>query len=130
MRTWTSPAAGLAGLACAIVLVACGGGGGSSSSEGSGLPPGHSGVKVIEGWVDTLRKGDVQGAAGYFALPSVVQNGTAPIVLHTRAEAVAFNDALSCGARLLRARPAGHFINATFRLTDRPGGGCGSGVGL
>src|SRR3954468_9921312 len=130
MRTWTSPAACAAGLACAIVLAACGGGGGSSSSEESGLPPGHAGVKVIEGWVDTLRKGDVEGAAGYFALPSVVQNGTAPVVLHTRGDAIAFNDALPCGARLLRARPAGRFIKATFRLTNRPGGGCGSGIGL
>jgi hypothetical protein len=120
----------LAGLACAAVLVACGGGGGSSSGESSGLPPGHAGVKVIEGWVNSLRRGNVQRAAGYFALPSIVQNGTAPVVLHTRPEAIAFNQALPCGAQLLRAHPAGRFINATFRLTDRPGGGCGSGVGL
>ena len=130
IRRWCSRRQAAPLLAFALLFVsACGGGGGSSSDE-SGLPPGHAGVKVIEGWVNTLRRGDVDRAAGYFALPSVVENGTAPVVLHTRAETIAFNQALPCGARLLRAQPAGRFINATFRLTDRPGGGCGSGIGL
>jgi hypothetical protein len=86
-------------------------------------------VIVIEGWVDALAKGDVDGAAGYFALPSVVENGTAPLTLRSRADAVAFNESLPCGAKLVGARPAGRFIAATFRLTQRPGGDCGSGVG-
>jgi hypothetical protein len=85
---------------------------------------------VIEEWVDTLRAGDVKGAAAYFALPSVVENATPPVTLRTRADAVAFNRSLPCGAKLLRARPAGRFIDATFRLTERPGGDCGSGTGL
>jgi hypothetical protein len=118
-------AAAILGVAAAL-LVSCGGG--DESSEPS-LPAGHEGLKVIEGWVETLAKGDVEGAAGYFALPSVVENGTAPLTLRSRADAIAFNDSLPCGAKLLRARPVDRFIAATFRLTERPGGDCGSGVG-
>jgi hypothetical protein len=120
--------AAVAILAAATFLTVSCGGGGEDSGEPS-LPPGHEGVIVIEGWVGALAKGDVEGAAGYFALPSVVENGTAPLTLRSRADAVAFNESLPCGAKLVRARPAGRFIAATVRLTDRPGGDCGSGVG-
>jgi hypothetical protein len=115
--------------AATFLTVSCGGAGGGEDSSEPSLPPGHEGVIVIEGWVGALAKGDVEGAAGYFALPSVVENGTAPLTLRSRADAVAFNESLPCGAKLVRARPAGRFIAATFRLTDRPGGDCGSGVG-
>jgi hypothetical protein len=84
---------------------------------------------VIEGWVKTLSKGDPEGAAGYFAVPSVVANGTAPITLRSHAEAVTFNRSLPCGAKLVSTRKQGRFIAATFRLTNRPGGSCGSGAG-
>jgi hypothetical protein len=86
-------------------------------------------VIVIGNWVDALRAGHVQVAAGYFALPSVVENGTPPERIETRADAVAFNRSLPCGAKLVQAKPEGRFIAATFRLTERPGGACGSGVG-
>jgi hypothetical protein len=111
----------------------CGGGDGdegSSAGATTGLPPGHAGVIVISGWVNALRHGDVDRAAGYFALPSVVENGTPPVTLRSRAQAVAFNRSLPCGAKLVRARPVGGVIAATFRLTERPGGACGPGVGL
>jgi hypothetical protein len=84
---------------------------------------------VIEGWVQTLSKGDIEGAAGYFALPSVVENGTPPVTLRSRADTFAFNRSLPCGAKLVGARPLGRFIAATFRLTERPGGACGPGAG-
>lgn len=115
-------------LALATALLASCGGGGEGGSESS-LPPGHEGVVVIEGWVETLARGDVEGAAGYFALPSVVENGAAPVTLRSRDDAIAFNRSLPCGAKLVRARPEGRFIAATFRLTERPGGDCGSGAG-
>lgn len=88
-------------------------------------------VRVITAWADTLRRGDVPGAATYFALPSTVSNGTAPIRIKTRAEAEFFNRTLPCGAKVVATEPSAHgFVIATFELTERPGAGnCGDGVG-
>ncbi len=86
-------------------------------------------MAVIEGWTEALSEGDVAAASDYFAVPSVAQNGTAPLTLRTRDDITAFNRSLPCGAELVRARPAGRFIAATFRLTERPGGSCGPGSG-
>jgi hypothetical protein len=110
-------------VAATLALLGCGGG------DSGGPPPGHEGVAVIEGWVEALSRGDVEAAAGYFALPSVVENGMPPVTLHSRADAVAFNRSLPCGAKLVKAVPVGRLVAATFRLTERPGGGCGAGVG-
>ena len=41
----------------------------------------------------------------------------------------AFNVSLPCGARLERAYRIGRYTAAVFRLTDRPGGDCGTGTG-
>ena len=120
---------------CAALLLAlaasgCGGDGGNSDTAAIQLPPGHASVVVIDEWVRTLAKGDVKDAARFFALPSVVQNGTPPLTLRTRADAVEFNRSLPCGAELVGATPRGRFIAATFRLSERPGPGtCGAGVG-
>jgi hypothetical protein len=85
---------------------------------------------VIRGWSDTLRHGHVTAAARYFALPSVVANGNDPAVVRTRGQAEQFNRILSCGAKVVRLERAPHNrVLATFRLTDRPGGGCGPGKG-
>ena len=118
---------------CAALLLAaaatgCSDGGGDTRTIE--LPPGHASVVVIDEWVRTLSRGDVKGAARFFALPSVVQNGTPPLTLHDRADAVEFNRSLPCGAKLVGADPHGRFIAATFRLSERPGpGSCGVGVG-
>jgi hypothetical protein len=118
-----------AGLALTLAA-ACGSDDDATDTSGGGLPPGHDSVAVIDEWVRALSEGDVEEAAQLFALPSVVQNGTPPINLDTRAEAIAFNRSLPCGAELVGARRRGRFIAATFRLTERPGPGeCGSGVG-
>ncbi|MEA2160258.1 MAG: hypothetical protein QOD66_2638, partial [Solirubrobacteraceae bacterium] len=93
--------------------------------------------RVIRAWSSALRRGDVRGAARYFALPSLIANGTsasgglAVITIRTRADADAANATLPCGAKFLRADQRGRYVNALFRLTDRPGpgGGCSSGVG-
>ncbi|MGH2981740.1 MAG: hypothetical protein ACRDKV_06835 [Solirubrobacterales bacterium] len=113
-----------AGLACTGLLLSCGGGG-----EEPTVISGHERVAVIEGWAQDLAAGNVEAAAGYFALPSLAENGPSPITLRSRADAISFNRSLPCGARLVRARPRGRFIVATFRLTERPGGDCGSGDG-
>jgi hypothetical protein len=83
-------------------------------------------TRVIKGWADTLRAGDVAGAADYFALPSIVQiqPGAEPVRITERKQAVAFNLVLPCGGRLLRTERDGRYVNALFRLTHRPGARC------
>jgi hypothetical protein len=137
---WPACAAALAAAACG-----CGGGGGDDDDRLKLTTPGTAeerakpaeekvdpaAVRVVRGWADSLRRGDVRGAARYFALPSVVSNGTAPIKLETRAEVRFFNRTLPCGAKVIETEPAANgFFIATFRLTERPGRGrCGSGTG-
>jgi hypothetical protein len=85
---------------------------------------------VIRDWADDLRGGDLEAAADHFQLPSLAQNGTAPIELTTRDQVRAFNASLPCGAELTEAEDHGHYTIATFELTERPGAGeCGTGVG-
>ncbi len=129
----------LAGLA--LALSACGSSGDSAktpppskdSPAPSPLDPrqaAEADVAVIQGWTDALRRGRVAQASGYFALPAVVSNGTAPLRLTTRGQVRFFNRALPCGARFKSATDTGAYVVATLVLTERPGPGrCGSGVG-
>jgi hypothetical protein len=128
-------------LALAVALGAAGCGGSSDRGKSAPKSPSAPGavsphaaktgdVNVIRAWVDTLRAGHVTAAAGYFGVPAVVQNGTPPIRLRTRSQVRAFNGLLPCGARLERTFAAGRYVAAVFKLTDRPGGHCGKGVGL
>jgi hypothetical protein len=126
----------------ALPIAGCGGGGDGTSSNGGtvstpnqGSPPKVAGnassgdIRVINGWVTTLRHGDVDAAARYFAIPSVAENG---VLIHIRSldDARHFNESLPCGARLIRAETVGDFTTATFHLTERPGPGlCGNGTG-
>jgi len=118
-------------LTIALVLVLAGGAGcGSDNTFAGKRTPASEPERVIRAWADTLRRGDVTAAARFFAVPSVVANGTPPVVLSTRAEVRAFNSSLPCGARLLRTSSSGRFTTAVFRLTERPGPGrCGTGTG-
>jgi len=122
----------------ALPIIGCGGGsnGGPASTGNQGpaakiagdADPGD--VRVIDAWVTALRRGDVDAAARYFAIPSVAENG--PLLLHIKSldDARRFNESLPCGARLVRAETQGQFTTATFRLTERPGPGiCGPGAG-
>jgi hypothetical protein len=102
------------------------------------VPAASTAVHVIRAWSDALRRGDVRSAARYFALPSVMVNGTDTggaalvIPIQTRAQAEAANETLPCGARLISSDQRGRYINALFRLTGRPGPGgstCDGGVG-
>ncbi|MCB0876890.1 MAG: hypothetical protein R2718_11625 [Solirubrobacterales bacterium] len=114
----------LAAIAAATVA-GCGGG-----SEESSTPAADAGdVEVIEAWARTLAAGDEEGAAGYFAIPSVAENGPTLVKIESRADAVAFNRALPCGAEVVSARTTGELTTATFVLSDRPGGDCGAGAG-
>jgi hypothetical protein len=89
-------------------------------------------VGVIRAWSTALARGDIDGAARYFALPSEFVNGPGDaIAIHTEAQARAANASLPCGAILVSVTRRGRFVSALFRLTSRPGpyGGCGPGTG-
>jgi len=131
--------AGLALVAVTLALCGCGSGPSkllhsrSSSARKSGGAPAAA-VKVIRGWADALRSGHVSAAAAYFRIPSVIYLGSGPPVqIRSRTAAQLANAALPCGAQLVSTQRFGRYVNALFRLTDRPGrggaGGCGSGAG-
>jgi hypothetical protein len=135
MRTRIALIAALAALVVAGCVGSDGddeGSSGASEETSSEIPGGAepADVQVIKDWADTLRSGDAEGAAEFFALPSRAQNGTPPIRFEEREDVVEFNEALPCGAELVRAEPHDVFILATFELTERPGPGeCGAGTG-
>lgn len=109
----------------ALVLAACGD---AEREIPGGADP--AGAEVIDEWATALREGDLDAAAGFFALPSVAQNGSVPFRIRDLGDARLFNASLPCGARLTSATPEGRFILATFTLTERPGPGtCGEGTG-
>ena len=112
----------------AAILAGCGGeDGDATTSIPGGADPAD--VQVIDDWARTLRAGDVSGAADYFAIPSVAQNG-GTVRIDALADARAFNSSLPCGAVLVEAVSAGDLTIATFKLTERPGpGACGFAVG-
>jgi hypothetical protein len=103
----------------------------------TGIPANPAAVSVIKAWSDALRRGDIAGAARYFAVPSFMINGpnangeAMVIQIRSQAQAEAANVTLPCGAKFISADQRGRYTNALFRLTDRPGpgGGCGAGTG-
>ncbi len=125
--------------ALAVLITGCGSGkqpqhhaARVSRNATTGVPPGD--VRVIAGWSAALRAGHVAAASRYFRVPSVFFTGSGPPVeLRSLAQVETANAALPCGARFISARPRGRYVNALFRLTDRPGPGgatgCGSGNG-
>ena len=131
----------LAVVGLSLVLGSCNDDGGDSAGSSTGSGAGSRGPEIagdadpadaelIERWASTLRRGDIDGAARFFAIPSVAENGPALIRIHDRDDARLFNASLPCGARLIAASAEGHFVVATFRLTERPGpGSCGTGTG-
>jgi len=96
-----------------------------SETAPSPQPAASSADRVIRGWADSLRGGDVDQATRYFSLPTVVQNGGLPLRLSTGRQVRAFNVLLPCGARLLRTQAAGRYTLAEFALTERTGAGGG-----
>jgi hypothetical protein len=89
-------------------------------------------IATIRGWADALRAGHIAAAARFFAVPSLVADGTNPLRrLKDRDAVVQFNRALPCGAKLQHTqRGESSFVIARFKLTKRKGStGCGTGVG-
>lgn len=104
----------------------------------TGIRANPAAVQVIRAWSEALRHGDVQSAAHFFALPSVMINGggvsgaVSVIRIHTVAQAKTANEMLPCGATFLSADMRGRYVNALFELTGRSGPGgsnCGTGAG-
>jgi hypothetical protein len=85
--------------------------------------------RVINNWLRALRRGHIKAAAHYFALPSKFQNATPVLTVNTEQERIAVNMSLSCGAVATTMGGAGAYTIVKFRLTKRPGGVCGTGVG-
>ena len=140
--------------ALALMAAGCGGGGGAKDTASQAtstpttrapqadplLPPARvperatgpadaASAKVIRAWSRTLRSGDVEGAARYFALPSKFQNGTPVLTIDVPPERIAINEALPCGAVPVKLGGAGLFTIVTFRLVARRGGVCGGAIG-
>jgi hypothetical protein len=127
----------------ALALPACGGHSrprpsAPPAAQRTPPPPGRRAadprdVRVIRAWSDALRRGLIDRATGYFAVPAIVRNGGDPVRLRSRAEVFFFNATLPCGAVLDRAYAQGRYTVAIFRLTDRRGvggeQGCDGGRG-
>jgi hypothetical protein len=89
--------------------------------------------RIIKGWSDSLRKGQVEAASRYFQIPVLISNNTPGyIILGTQDEVMEFNRTLPCGAKLIRTRRgADGFVVGDFKLTERKNSPapCGTGVG-
>jgi hypothetical protein len=86
-------------------------------------------VDVVRSWFEDLSAGEVPRAASRFGLPARFQNFDLVVVMKTPAEALLVTDSLPCGAKMTKAGGADGFVVYEARLVDRPGGGCGDGVG-
>lgn len=120
-------------LAALIALAGCGKSGGvkdashngSAVTQGAGVPA--SAVAVISGWADALRTGHPQRAAAYWALPSVLINGTtasgqlAAIAIRSRHQALEADETLPCGATLKATALDRRYVRARFQLGSRKG---------
>ncbi len=87
--------------------------------------------RIVRGWSDALRRGNVAAAARYFSVPALAVNPV-PAFLATESEVQDFNRELPCGAKLVKMRRSAEpkFVVGIFRLTERPGAGeCGTGTG-
>jgi hypothetical protein len=122
----------VASLFACCALAACGGADnharGAASRGADALTPSAdpAATKVVRAWADALRHGHIDRAAALFALPSRVQllpDGPLEVVA-LREDAVAFNLALPCGGRLVKATQRGRYVDALFLLSDRPGSAC------
>jgi hypothetical protein len=121
-------------LAAVMALSSCSGDSGNSTATGPGEAteagldgPGED-VEVIRSWAEALTESDIEAAAGFFAVPSIAENGLT-FEITTKDDALTFNESLPCGAELESTSAEGRFITATFLLTERPGAGPCPGSG-
>ena len=116
--------------ACLLAAAAAAGCGGTTqSAERAVLDTGETPEAVVRAWGEAMTKGDIAAATALFAVPAIVANNTPQIRLETRLQVKFFNETLPCGGRVIATERRGRLVVGTFRLTDRPGGDCGSGTG-
>jgi hypothetical protein len=95
-------------------------------------PPQQSGAdyeeRVIRGWLLALGRDDYTGAADFFAVGAIIDQGE-PFRLPSPAAARIFNAGLPCRADLVEVEDEpGPRSLATFSLREGPGGPCSGRV--
>lgn len=76
-------------------------------------------VSVVRTWSSALNAGDNDRAANLFARDAKVVQSGAVTILHSHADAVAFNVSLPCSGRIVELDRHGEDVTATFVLADR-----------
>jgi limonene-1,2-epoxide hydrolase len=102
---------GIALIALALVLTAC----------GTGSPSAES---VVRAWSAALNQGDNNTAGSLFAHDAEVIQGGTVLTLRTQHDAVAWNAALPCSGQILKIHSSGQIATATFLLGNRPHSNC------
>ena len=110
-------------LLTAVALAGCGGGGGDDEPAATApARPGGEGAeaKAIRAWITVLNAGNVEQAADFFAPGAIVEQGRLAR-LRSHADAVAFNRALPCRAKVTDIEDEGKTWLAAFKLRPGPG---------
>jgi hypothetical protein len=122
----------LAAVAVLVAVLVLDGNDAEVTAEPRALPPPEqSGAeyeqRVIRGWLLALNRDDYTGAADYFAIGAIIDQGD-PFRLPSTAAARIFNAGLPCRADLAGVDDEpGPKSLASFRLREGPGGPC-SGI--
>jgi hypothetical protein len=137
----------------AVAMAGCGGGdsadrGTRTTPKGTDKPKGEATAtpaaggrgkqvtreesQTIRGWASALRRGHVDRAVRYWAVPAVFSNGDPPVKLPSVKAIRAINAGFPCGAKVISTRRDPHdhdFVDAVFVLTERRGGSGCDGTG-
>jgi limonene-1,2-epoxide hydrolase len=98
-------------LLAVLALAACGGG-----------PRGPE--SVVRAWSSALNDGDDVKAAALVAPGARVIQNDGELLLHGRADALAWTRGLPCSGRITELEVKGEVVTATFALGERPGHTC------
>jgi len=99
----------------ASLIVAAAGSGAATAPQSSASP-----AAVVRAWSKNLNANRNVAAARLFAPNAHIIQPNVDVLLTSRALAVAFNDALPCGGRIVAIAAQGDRAVATFVLTQRP----------
>ena len=120
-------------LTALALLAGCSGDDDADDADKAPLPPpkqrgAEYEKRVIRGWLLALQRDDYVGAADYFAVGAIIDQGD-PFRLPSRAAARIFNASLPCRADLagVEDEPGPRSL-ASFRLREGPGGPCSGTV--